>query len=231
MSDLKNYGIILASGTGSRYGADIPKQFVKIAGKTILEHTVDAFEKSDDIDEIIVVITPEYRTLAEEILKKNSYKKVSKLLNGGEIRKDSSYIGISSINDNEANVLIHDCARPFVSSRIISDCVKALNKYDVVGVAVPSQDTIITVDENNFIQNIPNRADLRRIQTPQCFKLSVIKKAHELSKDDRNFTDDCGLVVKYKLADVYIVEGDVNNIKITYPNDIYMAEKIMQTMS
>ena len=231
MSDLKNYGIILASGTGSRYGADVPKQFVKFAGKTILEHTIDIFEQADGIDEIIIVITPEYRTTAESIILKNNYKKVSKLLNGGDIRKESSYIGINSIEDKEANVLIHDCARPFLTQKIISDCIEALNKYDAIDVAIPSSDTIVEINENNIIKHIPNRAVLRRGQTPQCFKLSVIKKAHELSKNDKNFTDDCGLVVKYNLADVYVVEGDVENIKITYPSDIYMADRLFQIRS
>ena len=231
MNKLKNYGIILASGSGSRYGADIPKQFVKIAGKTVLEHTIEGFEKAEGIDDIIIVITPEYRTMAEEILLKNNYKKVSKLLNGGEIRKESSFIGISSIEDEEANVIIHDCARPFLTQKIISDCIEALKTYDAVDVAISSADTIIKVDENNVIQNIPHRANLRRGQTPQCFKLSIIKKAHELSKNDSNFTDDCGLIVKYNLGDVYVVEGDVENIKITYPSDIFMADRLFQIRS
>ena len=231
MERLKNYGIILASGTGSRYGADLPKQFVKIAGKTILEHTVEIFEKAEEIDDIIVVITPEYRTMAEEILLKNNYKKVSKLLNGGEIRKESSFIGISAVEDEEANVLIHDCARPFLSQKIIKNCINALKKYSAVDVAIPCSDTIVEIDENNIITQIPKRAALRRGQTPQCFKLSVIKKAHELSKNDTNFTDDCGLVVKYGLADVYVVEGDVENIKVTYPSDIYMADRLFQIRS
>ena len=228
---MKTYGIILASGSGNRYGADLPKQFVKIAGKTILEHTIEIFEKAELIDEIIIVITPEYRTIAEEILIKNHYEKVSKLLNGGEIRKESSFIGISSINDEEANVIIHDCARPFLTQKSISDCIEALKIYNAVDVAIPSADTIIKVDENNVIQSIPHRESLRRGQTPQCFKLSTIKKAHELSKNDSNFTDDCGLIVKYGLGDVYVVEGDVENIKITYPSDIFMADRLFQIRS
>ena len=224
---MKNYGIILASGKGNRYGEDIPKQFVKIAGKTMLEHTIEIFEKSKDIDEIIVVITPEYRALAENILLKNSYKKLSKLLNGGELRKDSSYIGISAIADDEANVLIHDCARPFLTQEIISDCVKALEKHDAIDVAVPATDTIIKV-ENDIISEIPKRSELMCGQTPQCFKLSLIKHAHELAKNDSNFTDDCGLVVKYNLAPVYVVKGSSENIKITYKSDIYIADRLFQ---
>ncbi len=227
---LKNYGIILASGTGSRYNSDIPKQFVKIAGKTVLEHTLDVFEKSLYIDEIILVITPDYRHVAENLLLKNNYKKIAKLLNGGATRKESSSIAINSIDDTEANVLIHDCARPFVSQRIIKDCVEALKTYKAVDVAIPSADTIIKVKEN-VIDSIPNRAELKRGQTPQCFKLSLIKKAHELSKNDNNFTDDCGLVNKYNLADVYVVDGEGENIKITYPEDIFMADRLFQIRS
>ena len=224
---MKNYAIILASGTGSRFGANIPKQFVKIADKTILEHTIEIFEKSEYINEIFIVITPEYRDFAQEIILKNSYKKVTKLLNGGEIRKESSYIGINAIEDEEANVLIHDCARPFVSQRIIKDCIKALEQYSAVGVAIPTSDTIVETN-NGIIKNVPPRSNLMRMQTPQGFKMSVIKKAHELSKNDKNFTDDCGLIVKNGLCDVYIVNGDDKNIKITYPSDISLAEKLLQ---
>ena len=228
---MKNIAIILASGTGSRYGNDLPKQFVKIAGKTILEHTIEIFENAKEIDEVFVVITPEYRHFAEEILIRNNYKKIKKLLNGGITRKESSYIGISAIENFEANVIIHDCARPFLTHKIITDCIEALKIYNAVDVAIPSADTIIKVDENNVIQNIPKRSTLKRGQTPQCFKLSTIKKAHELSKNDSNFTDDCGLIVKYNLGDVYVVEGDVENIKVTYPSDIFMADRLFQIRS
>ena len=224
---MKNYGIILASGTGSRYGEEMPKQFVKIAGKTILEHTIEIFEKSHEIDETFVVITPEYRHLAEEILSKNKYKKVKKLLNGGEVRKESSYIGISAVEDDEANVFIHDCARPFLTQKIISQCAQALKTHDAIDVAIPATDTIIKV-ENDIISSIPKRSELMCGQTPQCFKLSLIKKAHELAKNDNNFTDDCGLIVKYNLAPVYIVKGSSENIKVTYKSDIYIADRLFQ---
>ena len=227
---MKNYGIILASGTGNRYNSEIPKQFVKIAGKTVFEHTIDIFEKANDIDEIIIVITPDYRHFAEDLLLKNNYKKVVKLLNGGETRKESSSIAIHSINESEANVIIHDCARPFLSQKIIEDCIIALKDYNAVDVAIPSADTIIKV-KDNIIENIPERNYLKRGQTPQCFKLSVIKKAHELSKNDNNFTDDCGLIIKYGLSDVYVVKGDGENIKITYPEDIFMADRLFQIRS
>ena len=224
---MKNYGIILASGIGSRYGGGIPKQFTKISGKTILEYSVEVFEKSEEIDRIIVVIPEEYREKAESIFKKNNYEKIIKIVAGGETRTESSSNGVNAVEEAEANVLIHDCARPLLSERIIKDCVKALEKYDAVAVAIPSSDTIIKV-KDNIIESIPKRGELRRIQTPQCFKLSVIKKAHELAKAETTvYTDDCGLILNYELCEIFVVEGDNQNIKITYPEDIYIAEKFL----
>ena len=198
---MKNIAIILASGHGSRYGSSVPKQFVEIQGKTILEYSIEAFESNSKIDNIIIVITPEYRDLAQKILDKNSYKKITKLLNGGLTRKESSSIAVNSVDEKEANILIHDCARPFVSQKIISNCIDALDRCDAVGVAIETGDTIVRVEGNKII-SIPNRTNLRKIQTPQCFKLSVIKKAHELSKEDESFSDDCGLVIQHGLTDI-----------------------------
>ena len=126
---------------------------------------------------------------------------------------------------------IHDCARPFLNDKIITDCVRALKTYVAVDVAIPSADTIIKINENNIIDSIPQRSKLKRGQTPQCFKLSIIKKAHELSKNDANFTDDCGLIVKYNLGDVYVVDGDNENIKVTFPSDIFLADRLFQIRS
>lgn len=214
---MKNYGVILASGKGNRFGGEIPKQFVKIGTKTILEKAVDAFEKSSYIDFIILVITPGYKSEAEKLL--SGYKKVLKIVEGGKTRKESSYIGVSAIDELDANVFIHDCARPFVSERILKDCNDAIKQHEAVGVAIPSTDTIICV-ENNYIKQIPERSSMMCIQTPQCFRLGLIKKAHELAVNDENFTDDCGLVIKYNLAKIFVVEGDISNLKITYSNDI-----------
>lgn len=226
-SKIKNYAIILAAGVGSRFGGDLPKQFVKIAGKSVLEHTIEVFEKHKSIDEIFLVITPQYRALCENILLKNDYKKITKLLNGGQTRKESSSIAIQSIGDKEANLIIHDAARPFISDRIILDCINALKTFNAVDVAIPSADTIIQIKDNKIIA-IPQRDNLRRGQTPQCFKLSLLKKAHKLAESDNNFTDDCGIVAKYNLCDIFVVNGEEKNIKITHKEDIFTADKLFQ---
>lgn len=229
---MKNYAIILASGTGARTGLDIPKQFIKIAGKTVIEHTIDTFENHARIDEIIIVSNPDYVELTENIIKQNNYRKVTKILAGGATRRESSFIGLNSITENTGKVLIHDAVRPFMQTKIIDECLEALKKYDAVDVAIKSADTIIKVNEDNIIEEIPERKYLRRGQTPQAFDLQLIRKAHELANQSEiTVTDDCGLIVKLNLAKVYVVEGDDFNRKITYPIDVAIADKLFQLKS
>ena len=227
---MKNLAIILAGGSGSRLKYELPKQFLKLAGKLIIEHTIEKFENHPDILEIFIVTNPQYYDKTVEIVHKNAYKKVKRILKGGVTRQESSYIGISAASDDYDNVLIHDAVRPFISSDIIDEIIERLKNYDAIDVAVPSPDTIIRIDDKFLIQDIPQRKYLRRGQTPQAFKLKVIKKAHELAIKDGflNATDDCSLVLKYELSDIYVVEGSDFNIKITYPIDIHIADKIFQ---
>ena len=225
---MKNIAIVLASGTGERFGENIPKQFYKFEGKTILEHSLDAFEQNKNIDEIILVTNPQFRDLAEDILKNNDYKKITKVLNGGKTRVESSYIGTSAA-DNNSNVLIHDAVRAFVTQKIIDDNVEALKSYQAVGTAIDTVDTIIQVDEDNIITNIPQRKSLKRVQTPQSFRVELIQKAHKLAMEDKNasFTDDCGLILKYNLAPIHIVEGDEINLKITQKDDLEVIKNVL----
>ena len=114
-----------------------------------------------------------------------------------------------------------------MSKEIITNCLNALEEHDAVAVGVPVTDTIWEVDSNGFIKGIPDRKNYKLAQTPQCFKLSLIKKAHELAAENQNNTDDCSMVVNNKLSKIYIVEGDINNIKITYQKDLRFAEYIL----
>ena len=226
---MKNIAIILASGTGERFGENIPKQFYIFNGKTILEYSVDAFEQNENINEIYVVTNPKFRDLTEEILSKNNYKKVTKILNGGKTRVDSSRIGTFETPE-DSNVLIHDAVRAFVTQEIINRNIEALKKYQAVGTAIDTIDTIIQVDEENCVKLIPPRKTLKRIQTPQSFRIDIIKKAHKLALEENNteFTDDCGLVLKYNLAPIHIVDGDEINIKITKKRDLNYIENLFK---
>jgi len=224
---MKNIALILASGTGSRCGLDYPKQFAEIKGKCILQYTVEKFQNNKNINEIILVTNKEYLKKVENLTK--VYSKVSKVIAGGETRKDSSYNGIFSINEIEANVYIHDGVRPLISDKIISTCTEEMKNNSAVCVTIDSTDTIFETDDKGIISRIPNRKQLKRAQTPQCFRLSVIRKAHELAKNDPScqVTDDCGLIMHYKLANIKTIQGSNNNIKITYPEDINFAEKLL----
>ncbi len=230
---MKNIAVILAGGKGVRLGYNKPKQFLKVAGKLIIEHTIDVFQKHEEIDEIVVVSHKDYIYLVEELVNKNNFNKVKKILNGGNERSDSSLVAIKAYENENVNLIFHDAVRPLVSFRIISDCIEALQKYNAVDVAIPATDTIIEV-EDNFISNIPNRDRLNRGQTPQAFKLETIKKAYELALKDKNFiaTDDCGVVKKYLPNEkIYVVRGEESNIKLTYEEDLFLLDKLFQIKS
>jgi len=227
----KVHAIILAGGSGERFGDEIPKQFKKVAGKTVIEHTLSTFDEDQFIDEIFVVVHPSFRYLIEEILLRNSYKKVSKILNGGSTRQQSSRIGVFSIPDDDSYVLIHDAVRPFVTHKIIREIVSSLERYESIDTCVSSPDTLVKISGEEIIE-IPDRKKLMLGQTPQGFRTNVIKKAYELYEQEPfETTDDCSLILKYGLGKVGIVGGDRFNIKITYPEDMYFADKIFQVRS
>lgn len=162
----RNIAIILAGGVGSRLGMSTPKQFFKVAGKMVVEHTIDVFERNQHIDEIAIVSNPALVADFENIVLRNKWRKVKKILKGGAERYYSSLSAITAYQNEDANLIFHDAVRPLVSQRIIDDVVKALDTHRAVNVAVPSADTIIEVD-GDFITNIPDRSRLRRGQTPQ----------------------------------------------------------------
>jgi len=227
----KNLAIILAGGSGSRIDNQIPKQFLTLAGKTILRHTIDRFENHPGIHHIFVVTNGEFYGKTREIIQNSRYKKVVNVLKGGETRQESSRIGVTAADPGDyENVLIHDAARPFVSKRIIDELLDQLKTYSAVNLAVPSPDTIIEIDDNNCIKKIPDRKNLRRVQTPQAFKLELMQKAHGLAleKGITNAGDDCSLILEFQLAPIFVVEGSPLNIKITYPIDLEIAEKILE---
>ena len=223
-----NISIILASGSGERFAGDIPKQFIKLAGLPVIVHTLKEFQKNSLIDKIIVVTNKEYIDDVWGYIRRYNLSKVEKVLIGGKTRQESSFVGLNSCNDKDY-VIIHDAVRPFVTQKIINDVVNAAIKYNAVDTAIPSADTIIKIDDNNFIKEIPNRSFLRRGQTPQGFKFNLIKEAHLKAIKDgiTNSTDDCSLVLRMGIP-VYVVDGDEQNIKITYPIDLHIADKLFQ---
>ncbi|MGH3170810.1 MAG: 2-C-methyl-D-erythritol 4-phosphate cytidylyltransferase [Trebonia sp.] len=223
--------VVLGGGVGTRFGAGMPKQLLTLDGKTLVEHCVAAFGAAPGIDEVLLVMPPDYH---DEVAKLVGGQ-VSAIIAGGVNRCDSVRNALAHISARypaeSTGVLLHDAARPLVTQRVIADCATALASSDAAGVAVPTADTIV-VAADGVMSHVPPRETLLRCQTPQCFRLSVINRAHELAAADPAFvpTDDCGVVLRY-LPDVpvRIVPGSERNIKVTYPGDLAIAEALLRT--
>lgn len=227
--------VVLGGGTGTRFGAALPKQLLILNGKTLIEHCVSAFAgvprngNGQGIDEILLVMPRSHHDEAERLVG----SRVGAIIEGGATRPDSVRNALAHIaaryDAAETGVLIHDAARPLVTQRIIADCISALNKHDAIGTAVPTADTILAV-ENGVISHVPARETLYRAQTPQCFRLATIAEAHALAAADPAFqpTDDCGVVLRYlPEVPVHIVPGSETNLKVTFPTDFAIAAALL----
>jgi 2-C-methyl-D-erythritol 4-phosphate cytidylyltransferase len=230
----RTVAVLLAGGIGVRVGLGIPKQLIKIAGKAIVEHTLEAISESDLIDEVIIMMNADSLSELDHLIDSERFPKLSRILPGGSTRNETTQLAIAALDGDDTKVLFHDAVRPFIDVRIISDCVKALDRYDAVDTAIASADTIIQIDADNHITGIPDRGMLRRGQTPQAFRLGTIRRAYERAGDDPSFhaTDDCGVVFTY-LPDVpiFVVDGTPENMKVTEPIDVHIADKIFQLQS
>lgn len=220
---MKISAIIVAAGKGTRMGADKNKVFLELMGKTILEHTVDVFENAPIIDEIIIV-TNDIEG-AGDLFK--DYKKVAKITEGGATRQESVKNGLMSATGDIA--LIHDGARALIMEKEIVASVEAAQKYGAAAVGVKSKDTLKKADKDGFIVKTVDREFIYNIQTPQVFKMAEIRKMHKLAEKN-SFTDDCALAESFGTR-IKIVEGSYDNIKITTPDDMEIAEKILKSRS
>lgn len=230
-SGQRTIGVILAGGTGSRVGLSIPKQLLKIAGKPVLEHTVSLFQDADVLDEVMILMHPDHLPAAEAIAAR--YPKVSRVVPGGNTRNESTMAALAALADAEPDtrVLFHDAVRPLLEISIINDIVAALDHHDAVDVAIRAADTIINVDDNDEIVSIPSRSHVRRGQTPQAFRLSTIREVYRRAWQDPDFipTDDCSVMHHYMPEKpIIVVDGAEQNMKITEPIDVFIADKLFQ---
>lgn len=223
-----NIAVVLAGGIGSRVGGNTPKQLLPLSdGRSILEHSVDAFEQASSIDEIALVMHPEFMDEARQLCERNNWTKLTKIIPGGTERWESSWHAILAYMDSEnehVSLWFHDAARPFVSQRILSDVAEALETHKAVTVAVPVTDTLYKVDsQKSKVESIPSRSDFMRAQTPQAFDFELVTSAYlkALAEDTPIATDDAGIVRKFMPREpIYIVPGDEENKKITYKEDL-----------
>lgn len=220
--------IILAGGKGKRMGSAISKQFIDIKGKPIIYYTLKKFSENKKIDNIIVVLPEdEVKYFKENILKKYELR-INKIVIGGKERQDSVYNALKSLKNSSTDiVLIHDGARPFISERIINEGIKFAEIYGAAAPGVMPKDTIKVKNEKNFSIDTPNRANLVSIQTPQVFKFDEILECHEkIIYNGEMVTDDTMVVEKYGYS-VYLYDGEYTNIKVTTPEDLILAERLI----
>ncbi|MCQ2067729.1 MAG: 2-C-methyl-D-erythritol 4-phosphate cytidylyltransferase [Bacteroidaceae bacterium] len=229
---METVAVILAAGSGSRTGLSTPKQFLPLSGKTVLEHSVQTFNDHPGIDQVAIVTSTEFIEKVKDIVKRNDWTKISAVLPGGKERFDSSLAAVRHFSDNpELVMLFHDAARPLVSEQIITDTLKAMEKFNAVDVAIPAVDTIVQCNpEGTHMESIRDRSLLWRMQTPQGFRQKTIQEAYRIALQDPDFkaTDDCGTVLRYLPQEkVGIVHGSEKNIKLTYAQDLPLLEFLL----
>lgn len=231
-SDGGAIAVVLAAGTGNRFGTVLPKQFQILAGKPILAYATETLARHPDITEVIIVHPAAYEAEARAVADRFAAINSIRLVAGCTSRPGSTRAALGTIpHGSRRKILFHDAVRPFVTHEIIDRCLDALDNYDAVDTVVPAVDTIVMLDEaSECLDQIPPRARLRRGQTPQAFWLDQIQEAYESLGDDviGRFTDDCGVIMS-RFPDVRVaaVDGHENNIKITSPLDMFLAEQIL----
>ena len=215
---IKNIAIILAGGSGSRFGGDLPKQFEFLNGKRIIDYSLNTFLNHKDIDNIVIVAHKDWLEMLKE-----EYNDCI-IIQGGKTRKESSYFGLKACPSNTTNVLIHDASRPFISQSIISNCLKCLKDYSAVNLSYPVTDSVSYI-KNDMVDSMLDRKNIYLNQTPQSFKYHIILNAHE-KFSNINATDDI-IIAKDAGIQVFNLKGDENNIKITYKKDLNLGKIII----
>ncbi|WP_220608012.1 IspD/TarI family cytidylyltransferase [Methanobrevibacter oralis] len=230
------FAAILAGGVGSRMGGtDTPKQFLNLGDKPVIIHTVEKFVINSSIDKIIILTPQNYINhtvnLIEEYIA--DYSDIV-VIEGGDTRNDTLIRSINHIFDNydvdsESIILTHDSVRPFVTHRIIEDNIKAAKKFGACDTVVSATDTIVKSFNGEIIDNIPIRDYYYQGQTPQSFKIEkLLKLINNLTDDEKEILTDACKIFTLQNEDVHLVEGEVTNIKITYPYDLKLANTILK---
>lgn len=224
--------IVLAGGSGSRMGTQVKKQYLDLGGHPIIWHSLHTFQLSS-VDEIVLVCSADDMDEVSETIVPE-FSKITAVVSGGRERYHSVYAGLCAIAACDC-VLIHDGARPFTDEAIIDRCLTALKTEEACVAAMPSKDTVKIADEDGYAVSTPDRALVWNVQTPQCFRFPLVKKAYDtLITAEQNgtlggvsVTDDAMVVEMYTDARVRMIQGSYDNIKITTPEDLTVANAIL----
>ncbi len=230
------FAAILAGGIGSRMGeTDTPKQFLTLGDKPVIVHTIEKFAINSKFDKIIVLSPKNFINYTNDLIKEYFGDNNNiVVLEGGKTRNDTLINAIEYINDNfdiddDSIIVTHDSVRPFVTHRIIEDNIKAAKEFGACDTVVPATDTIVESVDSKLIKNIPIRDNYYQGQTPQSFKINKLSElVNSLSESESNILTDACKIFVLKNEDVYLVDGEITNIKITYPYDLKLANTILK---
>lgn len=229
------FGAILAGGKGSRMGIDKPKQFLTLGDKPIIVHTIEKFLLCDRIEQLYVGVHPDWVDYAQDLI--NKYIETESeivLVPGGGDRNSTIFNIVEEIEkrygESEEHIIVtHDSVRPFVTVRIINDNIDAALKYDACDTVVEAVDTIVVSEDGNVIAQIPNRKQMFQGQTPQSFKMSLLKKLYnDLSEDEKSILTDACKICVVRDVPVKLVKGEVSNLKITTMSDLKIAKAMIR---
>jgi len=224
---MEYFTVIPAAGAGKRMGAEKNKLLLSINGEPIIAHTIRVFEKDEWCKGIVLVVSRTDQSVMEKLVKEYQFQKIHSIVIGGKERQHSVYEGLKALKDsNNPIVLIHDGARPFVKKKAIHELVQLSQEKGAAILAVPVKDTIKVAKDGKVVKTL-NRSTLWSVQTPQAFLLSEILQAHEKAQEKGIIATDDAALMEELGKDVTIVEGDYENIKITTPEDLKIAEMIL----
>lgn len=216
---MKKIVIIPSGGKGLRLGTDIPKQYVKVNNKELIAYTIDVFEQCNEIDEIVIAAQKDYFNLLNEIIKKYSFRKVLKIVEGGKERQDSVYNALSSLSaSNRDLILVHDAARPLLPQKVLLSALQSAENFDNVVVGIKAKDTLIKGSDS--VLSYVDRSEIFYAQTPQIFRYGILKSAMEKAIRKSFLGTDESMLVHKASYKVKLVEGSVFNFKITTKDDL-----------
>ncbi len=221
--------LIPAAGMGRRMGQAVAKQFLPLGDKPMLAHTLLAFQRATEIDEIIPILSKEdMESCLRDVIEQYHITKVKTLVVGGKERQDSVLNGLQKIEKDALVVLVHDGVRPFVTHDMIRECVDLAIKGICAVVGVPLKDTVKEVDDKHMVRHTLERNRLWAIQTPQAFPVKILKRAYEESYKHNSYGTDDAMLVERSGGKVRVIMGSYENIKITTPEDLILAEELLK---
>ena len=225
------YAAVLAGGSGLRMGGNMPKQFLSVGDKPIIIRSIEAFLDSGSVDKVFVAVSSDFLDYTKELIAEYIGENDISVVVGGKNRNETLLNvlrSIDEINDDDV-ILTHDAVRPFIDKRIIDENISAAREYGACNTVVPAVDTILRSSDGKFIESVPVRSEIFHAQTPQSFSVKKLLSLYEnLSEDEmETFTDSCSVFLAAGER-VFLVTGDRNNIKLTYPEDMERAENIIK---